>query len=77
MGAFASQQNGTLDFRDGSTSDISTALIHVRFTPESGHSAVSEFPLWVNSGQSLGNVRLSSKSRHRLARVEMFPTSHW
>jgi hypothetical protein len=38
MGAFASQQNGTLDFRDGSTSDISTALIHVRFTPESGHA---------------------------------------
>ena len=34
MGAFASQQNGALDFRDGSTSDISTALIHVRFTPE-------------------------------------------
>ena len=53
MGAFASQQNGTLDFRDGSTSDISTALIHVRFTPESGHSSVQlACPLWANSGHS-------------------------
>jgi hypothetical protein len=35
MGAFASQQKGTLDFREGSTSDISTALAlaYVRFGP--------------------------------------------
>jgi hypothetical protein len=33
MGAFASQQNVTLDFRDGSKADIRNAKGHVRFTP--------------------------------------------
>jgi hypothetical protein len=56
MGALASQQNGTLDFRDGSTSDISTALIHVRFTPESGHVQCGNVcPLWANSGHDAHN----------------------
>jgi hypothetical protein len=40
MQCCAVQQIGVSDFRVGSQADISLNLIHVRFTPESGHSMV-------------------------------------
>src|SRR5262249_21164986 len=46
-----------------SKADIRAAITDVRFTPESGHSAVHvECPLWAISGHRLANVRLQCRT---------------
>ena len=49
MGAFESQQNGTLDFRDGSLTDIEASCRNVRFTPETGYRLVASRHLTNNA----------------------------